>query len=234
MTISQKKRGQFAFEFIMTYGWAIMVLAVVLAGLSYLFINQTDPFPERCFLGPGFNCYSSMFKHRTLANRDLAILNMQVINNLGKEVSDFFITMEPENSFCGGWIAVGAWAASPANNEWKRPIRNGGIRTLSYHYDVAAASEFRNVFLCDCIEDDCTLLAAIPNCCTSDLAKSYLDGVDTLCPGYISNVNTCIQSLKTGAQKRLRSQLTATYREAGSILFHQRKGFIDLPNVGKY
>jgi len=51
------KRGQAAMEFLMTYGWAILVLLVMVGALSYFgILNPNKVVPERCFFGAGFNC----------------------------------------------------------------------------------------------------------------------------------------------------------------------------------
>lgn len=57
--MEQKKRGQSAMEFLMTYGWAILVLIIVIAVLFYM--GVMDPKKgtgDTCMLAPGFSCYS--------------------------------------------------------------------------------------------------------------------------------------------------------------------------------
>ena len=51
------KKGQAALEFIMTYGWAIMVVMVMIGAISYFgIINPTKLLPERCTTTAEFNC----------------------------------------------------------------------------------------------------------------------------------------------------------------------------------
>ena len=51
------KRGQAAMEFLMTYGWAILVVLVVIGALAYFgILNPQTLLPERCELQQGFYC----------------------------------------------------------------------------------------------------------------------------------------------------------------------------------
>jgi hypothetical protein len=44
-------------EFIMTYGWAILVVLVMVGALAYFgVLNPTNLLPERCTLPAGFHC----------------------------------------------------------------------------------------------------------------------------------------------------------------------------------
>ncbi len=50
-----RKKGQAAMEYLMTYGWAILFIVIVLAILMY-YLTQLRP-PEACsFFDPGFSC----------------------------------------------------------------------------------------------------------------------------------------------------------------------------------
>lgn len=53
-----KFRGQAAMEFLMTYGWAILIMLIVIAVLFYLglFSPQTNV-PKACTLPAGLTCY---------------------------------------------------------------------------------------------------------------------------------------------------------------------------------
>ncbi len=67
-------------EYLMTYGWAILVIVVVLAALLYLGVFNV-PTPERCTLQTGLNCAS----FRLIGSS--ADLNISVTNGLPKEVT---------------------------------------------------------------------------------------------------------------------------------------------------
>ena len=51
------KKGQAAMEFLMTYGWAILVVLVAIGALAYFGVLSPGKFlPESCVIAPGFSC----------------------------------------------------------------------------------------------------------------------------------------------------------------------------------
>ena len=53
------KRSQAAMEFLMTYGWAILVVLAAIAALAYFGVLSPEKFlPEKCILAPGLACTS--------------------------------------------------------------------------------------------------------------------------------------------------------------------------------
>jgi len=60
MDISTDSKGQAAMEFLMTYGWAILVVLAAIAALAYFGVLSPEKFlPEKCLMQTGFNCISS-------------------------------------------------------------------------------------------------------------------------------------------------------------------------------
>ena len=54
------KRAQAAMEFLMTYGWAILVVLAAIAALAYFGVLSPEKFlPEKCMIETGFTCISS-------------------------------------------------------------------------------------------------------------------------------------------------------------------------------
>jgi hypothetical protein len=52
-----KKRGQAAMEFLMTYGWALLVVLVAIGALaSFGVLNPSGLLPETCTMIPGIAC----------------------------------------------------------------------------------------------------------------------------------------------------------------------------------
>ncbi|MCB9362508.1 hypothetical protein H6504_03655 [Candidatus Woesearchaeota archaeon] len=52
-----QKKGQAAMEFLMTYGWAILVVLAAIAALAYFGVLNPDRFlPEKCTLPSGIAC----------------------------------------------------------------------------------------------------------------------------------------------------------------------------------
>ena len=55
----QHKKSQAAMEFLMTYGWAILVVLAAIAALAYFGVLSPEKFlPEKCILEPGLACVS--------------------------------------------------------------------------------------------------------------------------------------------------------------------------------
>ena len=56
---SRSKKAQAAMEFLMTYGWAILVVLAAIAALAYFGVLSPEKFlPEKCILQPGIACVS--------------------------------------------------------------------------------------------------------------------------------------------------------------------------------
>ena len=74
------RKGQAALEFIMTYGWAILVVLVAIGALAYFGVLSPDKFlPSKCTLQSGIAC---------LDNKATATsLSIVVKNSLGYDVT---------------------------------------------------------------------------------------------------------------------------------------------------
>lgn len=56
----QHRKSQAAMEFLMTYGWAILVVLAAIAALAYFGVLSPEKFlPEKCLMETGFTCISS-------------------------------------------------------------------------------------------------------------------------------------------------------------------------------
>ncbi|MCX6777790.1 MAG: hypothetical protein NT157_02800, partial [Candidatus Micrarchaeota archaeon] len=69
------RKGQAAMEYLMTYGWAILVIVIVLAALLYLGVFNVRP-PEICTFSPGITCKTFYLK--------AAKVNLTLTNGLQK------------------------------------------------------------------------------------------------------------------------------------------------------
>jgi hypothetical protein len=77
------KKGQAALEYLMTYGWAILVIVIVLGILLLLFTNMTKI--QRCQTPVGFSCGDSQPMVKADASGQLT-LSMVLQNGLGKSI----------------------------------------------------------------------------------------------------------------------------------------------------
>lgn len=86
-------KGQAALEFMSTYGWAILVVMISIATLSYFgFANPQKILPDKCIFGNGMVCQDS--KITTIA------INMSVINGLGKSAYNIVASPDGFQAVC--------------------------------------------------------------------------------------------------------------------------------------
>src|SRR3989338_327185 len=83
-------------EFLMTYGWAILVVLVAIGALAYFGVLSPDKFlPSQCTLPSGLACLD----HRATS----AGVTVIIQNGLGYDVKDLNVTVAE----CGTEVAVG-------------------------------------------------------------------------------------------------------------------------------
>ena len=74
------RNGQAAMEFLMTYGWALLVVLAAIGALAYFGILAPDKFlPEKCTLIPGMACLD--FK---VTSSEATVL---ISNSLGRDIT---------------------------------------------------------------------------------------------------------------------------------------------------
>ncbi len=109
------KKAQAAMEFLMTYGWAILVVLVVIGALAYFgVLSPGRLLPDRCTLPPGVTC-----EDYTISG---GVLTMIVSNGLGDTIylSDFSAESPDGTTKCLTTFVAGA----PVQ------VANGGRTTL--------------------------------------------------------------------------------------------------------
>ena len=75
-----QSKGQAALEFIMTYGWAILVVLVAIGALAYFGVLSPEKFlPSKCTMQSGIACLD----HKATATQ----LVLSVQNSLGYDVT---------------------------------------------------------------------------------------------------------------------------------------------------
>ena len=73
-------KSQAALEFIMTYGWAILVVLVAIAALAYFGVLNPDKFlPRKCLLQAGIACTDFKITSSSLV--------MYIQNSLGRDIN---------------------------------------------------------------------------------------------------------------------------------------------------
>src|SRR5512141_704268 len=68
-----ERRGQAALEFLTTYGWALLVILVMIGALVYFgVLNPTKVLPNRCEAEAGFSCQEFVLRQGSF---DVSLLN---------------------------------------------------------------------------------------------------------------------------------------------------------------
>jgi hypothetical protein len=87
-----RNKGQAALEFLTTYGWALLVILVMIGALVYFgLLNPSRALPNRCDAPPGFVC------------RDFQItetgFNVLIQNKQGEAIKNVVLKSEPRSDF---------------------------------------------------------------------------------------------------------------------------------------
>jgi len=106
--LNKNRKSQAAMEFLMTYGWAILVVLAAIAALAYFGVLSPEKFlPEKCLIETGLTCISSKVESSQTTiifsnglGRSITINNIQIgectaaFNStlLGEEEETFVIT----------------------------------------------------------------------------------------------------------------------------------------------
>ena len=78
------RKSQAALEFIMTYGWAILVVLVAIGALAYFGVLSPDKFlPSKCLLQSGIAC----LEHKVTINDVTVVLQ----NSLGDDITNVVV-----------------------------------------------------------------------------------------------------------------------------------------------
>jgi len=81
-----KKKAQAAMEFLMTYGWAILVVLVVIGALAYFgVLNPQNLLPEKCTLPMGLYCKDHLIKGASAATNPNTI-SFKLENGMGEGI----------------------------------------------------------------------------------------------------------------------------------------------------
>src|SRR3989304_2289991 len=89
------KKSQAAMEFLMTYGWAILVVLVAIGALAYFGVLSPDNFlPERCTGPAGLDCLDKAAIEATPNN-----VTFVLKNNVGFDITSLSVTSASDS--CG-------------------------------------------------------------------------------------------------------------------------------------
>jgi hypothetical protein len=242
------KRGQSSFEFFMSYGWAVAAALVALGGLAYFSLYDPHNFlPDTCLLGPGLTCVQPIYQHGPITpSFSVGVIGFNVINNLGKDLVDFFVTVDPDHSQCGGWTAmitssnlaatipVGS-GVDPNSFNGTKVFKNGERRPIvilrndTSLYLPVGFLPCRQVFDSAQGGNPSVIFA---HCCDANLSKTFYNPPNGLCPNHAFNQTVCLANVDMSKVKRFQSKLWIFYREQGSSILHKRVGEFNVGESG--
>lgn len=126
------RKGQAALEFLMTYGWAILVVLAAIAALAYFGVLNPDRFlPEKCTLPSGLACLD--FKGDTTS------VTLIVQNSLGFDINTLAVGLNGTGCVVSNQSSgpthlingekgtfVFSTSCTPASGKWR------GVVTINY------------------------------------------------------------------------------------------------------
>src|SRR3989344_2168151 len=85
--MTKKKSGQAAMEFLMTYGWALLIVLIAVAALAYFgILNPSRFLPEQCDMPPGLTCQDFIIY-------DYGNVTIKIQNGMSETLSNFQINI---------------------------------------------------------------------------------------------------------------------------------------------
>jgi len=100
-------KGQAALEFLITYGWAIMIVLVAIGALTYVGLtNPSNLLPDKCTFGNGIVCQDSQITTRNVS--------VSVINGMGKTMYAVGAAPDGFNAICSPSITIPLATLTPS------------------------------------------------------------------------------------------------------------------------
>ena len=212
-------------EFLMTYGWALLVVLIAIGALAFFgVLNPSKFLPQQCVLGPGLACED--FK-ATAADKSIYI---NVRNGMGRNLDVFAIYVDKKQPTTGSEVCGGMAGniALPFPLPDYQIFMDGSLRSLRSNKD---ANPLTGEVGLNC---DLTVSGHVrENCCTSGSASSLIaiticgaDPVTFLPNPCICQNMDCTRStpLPTQVGDKFNQDIIIIYREKGSQILHQRVG----------
>lgn len=93
----KQKRGQAAMEFLMTYGWAILVVLIAIGALAYFGVLNPGRFlPSSCTVTPGISCEDFVVDYVDGGNDSITL---SLRNGMGDDLTNVDVAInEPDTS----------------------------------------------------------------------------------------------------------------------------------------
>ena len=127
-----QKKSQAAMEFLMTYGWAILVVLIVIGALAYFGVLKASNFlPDKCSFPISISCKNYVIKTKAAANSGNILF--ELTNGAGNDIRITQIIAQNRDLFKTNCTYYNASGASPGDGIL---LRNGYSRTFYLNYSL--------------------------------------------------------------------------------------------------
>ena len=135
------RKAQAAMEFLMTYGWALLAVLVVIGALAYLGILDVETIlPERCTFPVPLNCQDHVINNENI--------QLVLLNGAGRGMDIRSITAESEAFEAEGAADANykcAWtpvSSGETNHIESHLLRNGQSETFTLRWSIPQDTKF--------------------------------------------------------------------------------------------
>ncbi|MDP3765700.1 MAG: hypothetical protein Q8R04_04240, partial [Nanoarchaeota archaeon] len=92
--LASSRSSQAAMEFLMTYGWAILVVLVAIGALAYFgVLNPSRFLPASCTVAPGISCDDFVVTYNDAAPADDNTIQLILRNGMGDSFNTVTVAM---------------------------------------------------------------------------------------------------------------------------------------------
>ncbi|MDP1695074.1 MAG: hypothetical protein Q8L34_06055 [Candidatus Woesearchaeota archaeon] len=212
-----QKRGQAAMEFLMTYGWALLVVLIAIGALAFFgVLNPAKFLPQSCMLGPGLSCED--FKIDSITKN----IYVNIRNGFGQDIEYMFVYVDKKsptgNEMCGGFTGLVAVPTAPLKDGQKAPIQH--------------LTNFLPIGLADGLSCDPNIPSPAFNNCINPVYNTLLPATwpppyNTIYSNIYDLAISCSQSATLGSKgSKFRQDIVISYKMRNSGILHQRVGSI--------
>ncbi|MBN1502623.1 hypothetical protein JW930_03695 [Candidatus Woesearchaeota archaeon] len=144
------KKGQAAMEFLMTYGWAILVVIAAIAALAYFgVLDPSRLLPEKCEFPPGMDCID-----KAAFDIDNSEVSIALRNNVGFKIHITDVNSSQTTNGC----VVTDWAINGGASQTETPINNNDLATVVIDCSSIEAGKFSETFTVTYRNNETTLV----------------------------------------------------------------------------
>ncbi|PIN86402.1 hypothetical protein COV19_04950 [Candidatus Woesearchaeota archaeon CG10_big_fil_rev_8_21_14_0_10_44_13] len=151
------KRSQAAMEFLLTYGWAILVVLVVIGALAYFgVLNPAKLLPDKCYFGTFGKCDNFVISDRSFtagSNQDMVWIVL--LNNLDRPIGQIDTTISGDITSCN--IIANAVAEGLTPGQVMAGVLDGTLDAVTDpRLKFLKPSDLTTNNICNLLPVDCT------------------------------------------------------------------------------